>query len=70
MKNKYKKKSELLAEEKERGLSALNSVKSEEDIVLTQKEEKCIMYSDNVRQLYMALQGEANVAASQASKVD
>ena len=69
MKNKYKKKSELLAEEKERCLSALNSVKSEEDIVLTQKEEKCIMYSDNVRQLYMALQGEANVAASQASKV-
>ena len=69
MKNKYKKKSDLLTEEKERCLSALNSVKSEEDIVLTQKEEKCVMYSDNVRQLYMALQGEANVAASQASKV-
>lgn len=26
------------------------------------------MYADNIRQLYMALQGEANVAASQATK--
>ncbi|GFS06377.1 hypothetical protein ElyMa_002964100 [Elysia marginata] len=69
LKHKYKKMVQSLADEKEACLHLLNSEAMEEEITLKQKVNKCIMYADNVRLLYMTLQGEANVAASQASKV-
>lgn len=69
MKHRYRKKLDVLSEENTLYLSEINREKVEDDITLTQREDKCTMYSDNIRELYMALQGEANVAASQASKV-
>ena len=47
---------------------ALNDLKEDQTLTIKQQENKTTMYADNVRQLYMALQGEANVAGTQASK--
>ena len=69
VKHKYEKKAQALSVEKEACLHILNKEHDDEDLALKQKEDKCTMYSDQIRLLYMSLQGEANVAASQASKV-
>ena len=36
--------------------------KDDDKLILKQKENKCAMYSDNIRVLYMTLLKEANVA--------
>ena len=69
MKNKYKKLSSSLEEEKSSLLYALHSEAIDNDVILTQRVGKCTMFSDKVRQLFMTLQGETNLAAAHVSKV-
>ena len=69
MKNKYKKLSSSLEEEKSSLLYALHSEAIDNDVILTQRVGKCTMFSDKVRQLFMTLQGETNIAAAHVSKV-
>ncbi|GFR74711.1 hypothetical protein ElyMa_000436500 [Elysia marginata] len=63
LKHKYKKMVQSLVDEKEACLHLLNSEAMEEEITLNlkQKVNKCTMYADNVRLLYMTLQADAAV---------
>lgn len=64
IKSKYKKEKDMLKDDKERCLYALNHLEDVHEITLKEKGK----YTDDVRQLYMSLMGEANVSSVQASK--